>query len=137
MPEEEIGYIRLYDWEAKIEYKAIVLVLQINKTYNFCPIWTGGVNKLVPIMRADKDHQFATPFDGKCEFYIDASDPFAYELWSHKTLEDRINEFNQTYMEREGGNIRIIKMASVGDLERAGLPAYKEEGSKRVLLIAE
>ena len=136
MPEER-GYIRLYDLESKVEYRAIVLVLQIDKTFNFCPVWKESVNKLVPIMRTDKDHPIETPFDGKCEFYIDASDPFAYELWTHKTLKDRIDEFNDTYKEREVGEIKIIKIASVSDLERAGLPAYKEAGSKRVILLQE
>lgn len=134
---EDVGYIRLYDPEVKIEYKAIVLILQINNKYNFCPVWTGSVNKLVPIMRTNENHQISTPFDGKCEFYIDASDPFAYELWSHKTLEQRIQEFNETHTQRDNGEIKIVKIASIADLERAGLPVYNETGSKRVILERE
>lgn len=134
---DDIGTIRLYDPEAKIEYRAIVLILQEGERYSFCPLWKETVNKLVPIMRTDENHQYETPFDGKVEFYIDASDPFAYELWEHKSLEERINDFNKTYVQRELETVRIVKIASTADLERAGLPIYKEAGSKRVIIVAE
>ena len=123
---EEMGFIRLYDPKAKIEYRGVVLIVQMGKAFNFCPIWKETVNKLVPIMK-NKDG----------DYYVDASDPFAYELWQHKTLASRIEEFNKTYVEREIDSVKIVKIASEADLERAGLPVYKEEGSKRVIIIAE
>ena len=123
---DDIGRIRLYDPKSKIEYYAVVLIFQEGNKYSFCPIWKETVNKLVPIMK-DKD----------CEYYIDASDPFAYELFSHKTLADRIEEFNKLYIDKEIPDIKIVKIASTADLERASLPVYKEEGSKRVIIAAE
>lgn len=134
---EETGFVRLYDPESKIEYRAIVLVLQEGKKFSFCPIWKDDVNRLVPIMKTDEKHQIETPFDGKVEFYIDASDPFAYELWTNKNLNERIKEFNKSYAEKGMENVKIYKIASVADLERANLPVYKEAGSKRVIIYAE
>lgn len=119
---DEFGYVRLFDPESKIEYTAVVLVLQTGKQFNFCPVWKEETNRLVPIMKSN---------DG---FYIDASDPFAYELWANKNFEERIREFNNTYLEKGIEDIKIYKIASVSDLERAGLPVYKEEGSERVII---
>lgn len=121
---EDIGFIRLYDSKTNYEYRATVFVLKIHNSFHFCPVWKETTNKLVPIMR-----------NNKSQYYIDVSDPFAYELWSHKSLEERINEFNQTYAERDGGEIKIVKIATEDDLNRANLPVYKEEGSKRVFIV--
>ena len=134
---DDVGYVRLYDPETKIEYTSIVLVVQEGEQFNFCPVWKEENNRLVPIMRATENFKFETPFDGKIEFYIDASDPFAYELWTHKNLGERIAEFNKTYADKGIENVKIYKIASVSDLERAGLPVYRVEGSKRVIIIAE
>lgn len=123
---DDIGFISLYDPETKYKYRAIVLVIQIRNSFNFCPVWKETTNKLVPIMKDDKS-----------QYYIDISDPFAYELWSNKSLEERINEFNQSHVERNGGEVKIIKVATEADLNRANLPMYKEEGGQSVIIRSE
>ena len=120
---EDRGYVILESKKLNRQYQAVVLVLQINDTYQLCPVWKEEVNKLVPIMRATKDNAYGI-LEGKC--YIDIGDPFAYELCVHKTLVDRINDFNEEQIARDNPEVKIIKIATVADLQRAKLPYYIE-----------
>ena len=43
---DDIGFISLYDPETKYKYRAIVLVIQIRNSFNFCPVWKETTNKL-------------------------------------------------------------------------------------------
>lgn len=108
------AFVKLLDPDMKTIHVAHVVVLQTGeRTFNFCPIWRGGPNKLVPIMQ-----------DSNGQFYIDATDPFAYELFSAKTMEDRYNEFNKLNEERGNTHVRIIKEATAKDLARAMIPHF-------------
>lgn len=119
----EYGYVILDSKKLKKQFIAIVVVLKTENSYKFCPVWKEGVNKLVPIMRATKNNTYGVPEE---KFYIDIGDLFAYELWTNKTLEDRIIEFNAEQQRQENEGVAIVKIATVGDLKRAGIPYYVE-----------
>lgn len=109
------AYVRLLDPDMKTIHIAHVVIFQSDeKTYNFCPIWRGGPNKLVPIMQ-----------DNEGKFYIDATDPFAYELFSAKSMEERYIEFNKLNEERDNTHVKILKEASSKDLSRARIPHFE------------
>lgn len=127
-PIPELGFVRLLEPDQKTIHTAHVVVLQIGlKTFHFCPIWKSAVNRLVPVMRSS---------DQPPSFYIDATDPFAYELWSASTFEHRVNDFNAIHEARDNGIVRIVKVASLTDLQRAGLPCFRNsEDPSRIPLI--
>jgi len=112
------GVVRLLGPDRKTTYFAKVIILQVAATkFLLCPLWKNAVNKLVPIMRTD---------DQPPVFYIDSTDPFAYELWDAPTLDQRIKDFNLVHGVRENGITKIVKIASLVDLQRAGIPCGEE-----------
>ena len=112
---KNVGVIRLLEPDQKTIRKGSVLLLKQEGKYMLCPLWRSAPNKLVSIM---------TDAEGK--LYIDASDPFAYELPTAPTLAARIDEFNTFYSEKEI-DIKIVSLMTEDDLKRANIPCFAEE----------
>lgn len=112
---KNVGWVRLLEPDQKTVRRSRVLLVRNNGEYLMCPLWRSAPNRLVPIL-----------MDNEGKMFIDASDPFSYELGSAPTIEQRIDEFNKLYESREI-NIRILKILSEDDLIRANIPCFTME----------
>ena len=112
---KNVGWVLLLEPDHETVRRARVLLVQNSGQYWMCPLWREAPNRLVPIS-SDKN--------GK--MYIDASDPFSYELGSAPTLKQRISEFND-YFTTQKIPVKIVKLLTEDDLMRAGISCFTME----------